>query len=101
MNFSYFICLVYVGGIIILFVYISSFIPNLNFYVLTKKEFVVLIVLLFIPFFYTSRNINYTSVYNNNLIFINYTLFLIVVLSFYFIMLVNLISLKKIPLRTL
>jgi NADH-ubiquinone oxidoreductase chain 6 len=108
MWFSFIICLIYLGGVLILFVYVSSFLPNFKvstFYL--GSFFFFWLINIFI--FFNEINLNYfvtlefLTISDFNLIFsrnkIIFLFFSIFYLTFVLLISVYYSSINKIPLR--
>lgn len=109
--FTILLCLIYLGGILILFVYISSFLPNIksninvSFYEIIILMLTIIIVCIFfkirLPFSFFS--IKRLRIININFIFIKKIIRFIFMIIIYMIIIlifsVYLISFNKFPLR--
>nr|ARH54348.1 NADH dehydrogenase subunit 6 [Cyrtanaspis phalerata] len=115
--FSYIIFLILIGGMLILFIYMTSIASNekfkLNFKLLITIN-TIIIILLFYTYFYPSNKLNYEMIMFNNtnnlsmsmIKFLNFPYyliltFLIMYLLFTLIAVVKITNLKKGPLRQL
>jgi len=100
MFFSYLFIIVYTSGIIVLFCYLRSFIPNK---LINKINFIIYIILIFLIWFFRENfKIEMNNLTRNFFIlssFYVYILLIVFVLSIYLFNLVYLLRLKKYPLR--
>jgi NADH-ubiquinone oxidoreductase chain 6 len=106
--FSFILCLIYLGGVLILFIYISSFLPNEKFFSIRIFSILVLWRLLFVLIFRFNIFERFFSIVRNritnfNLLFLINKISLLRFAIFYliFVLLISVYysSFRKIPLR--
>lgn len=104
--FSYILCLIYLGGVLILFIYISSFLPNIKI-TLIPLTVLILFWLVLVPLF-NFNNLIVSYFINNNYLSINIifekNIIMFFILSIFYLIVTLIItvyysSFNKIPLR--
>lgn len=104
--FSYILCLIYLGGVLILFIYISSFLPNIKI-TLIPLTVLILFWLVLVPLF-NFKNLIVSYFINNNYLSINIifekNIIMFFILSIFYLIVTLIItvyysSFNKIPLR--
>lgn len=104
--FSYILCLIYLGGVLILFIYISSFLSNIKI-TLIPLTVLILFWLVLVPLF-NFKNLIVSYFINNNYLSINIifekNIIMFFILSIFYLIVTLIItvyysSFNKIPLR--
>lgn len=102
---GYLICLLYLGGLLVLFIYFSSILPQKKFFIEKKKYFVIFFLRVIIIFFFSIFFLESLNFQPQILFFISLQqFFFALLLSLFFLVLIlffinNFLSFNRLPLR--